>query len=396
MAARDPGAGEAPAPVTPAEYVARARVVRAWTLRHLAHDGRDPSTGLPWRSFRRSTAEPDYSDTWYDASQLLADARLARLGDPAAGGGLALQVRHLEHHRAPADGGYYGRGGVAADWCAGPDQYADDNALVGLALLAAADAAHGPAAAAYLQRAASVAAFLTQSGLWDDTFGGGFWWNSRRGDTIEGKPSQSNGLAALLFLRLHAATGAAHWRVWAERTLAWLDAHLWDGDRRLYRYCVRYAVPSERRGRVVEERYFNYDQGILIECLAEHAVQRGDAVALGRAQAIAGTLEEAFWDGELGGFVLEAGVPQVFLVYSAWLTPALLRLAAVDPAPRWSALARRNAAALHARLHDPTQPGAYAHRAWRTPEGQVAIDPTRHTAAQAWMQHAWAALAAPC
>ena len=58
---------------------------------------------------------------------------------------------------------------------------------------------------------------------------------------------------------------------------------------------------------------------------------------------------------------------------------------------RWLALARRNADTLHARLYAPAD-GGYAHRAWRE-HGQVRLDGERHTAAQAWMQYAQAALA---
>src|ERR671932_15892 len=55
----------------------------------------------------------------------------------------------------------------------------------------------------YLYAARRTAAFLLQSGLWDDTFGGGFWWNTNRGDTAEGKPAQSNALAAQFFAQLY-------------------------------------------------------------------------------------------------------------------------------------------------------------------------------------------------
>jgi hypothetical protein len=114
-------------------------------------------------------------------------------------------------------------------------------------------------------------------------------------------------------------------------------------------------------------------------------------VALARARTIASALDARFWDAALGGYVLEAGVPQVFLVYAAWLTPALLALLAADYDPRWLALARRNVDTLHAALHDAAL-GGYAHRAWRD-GGTVRRDPERHTAAQAWMQYAQAALA---
>src|SRR5437763_1350934 len=133
--------------------------------------------------------------------------------------------------------------------------------------------------ARYLSRAIAVGEYLTRGPLWDDVFDGGFWWNSRRGDSVEGKPAQSNALAALLFLRLHALTGAQHWRSWAARTLAWLDAALWDAAADLTWYSVRYADPARRRGRALERRYFNYDQAILVEALVWEARLRGPPTA---------------------------------------------------------------------------------------------------------------------
>jgi len=402
-------------PPAAAHYLAQARATRAYTVRHLAYyAGGTTCADAHWISYRRSTAEPEYSDSWYDFSQLQADAALAALGDADAACYVERAFRHLEGHwDARPPGGYFGRGAIDGSWVGGPDKYADDNALAGLALLEAHAGAGEPAAGArYLARAVAVGEYLTRGPLWDDVFGGGFWWRTRRGDSVEGKPAQSNGLAALLFLRLARATGDARWSTWAARTLAWLDAALWDHAAQLYRYSVHYADLTARRGRAVEQRYFNYDQAILVEALVAVAAAASEpasaaagsspgganagsapapAAALARARAIAGALEARFWDPALGGSVLEAGVPQVLVVYAAWLTPALLTLAAADGDARWVAAARRNVDALHARCYDPVD-GGYAHRAWRE-AGPVRLDPERHTAAQAWMQLAQARLA---
>ncbi|HEY7065359.1 MAG TPA: glycoside hydrolase family 76 protein [Chloroflexota bacterium] len=373
-------------------YLQRARATHAYTMRRLAYYGgaRD-ADAAPWLSYRRSTAEPDYSDTWYDFSQLLADAALAACGLPVHIRYAAQAFRHLERHWDAAAGGYFARGSLRGDHVDRPDKYADDNALAGVVLLHAHASAPDPVAPdRYLARAVAIAEYLAGH-LWDDVFGGGFWWNTRRGDGVEGKPAQANGLAALLFLRLRALTGDPRWGDWAARTLAWLDANLWDADAGLYQYSVRYADLAARRGRVVERRYFNYDQAILIEALVQRARDESDGASLARARTIADHLEGAFWDAALGGYVLEAGVPQLYLVYAAWLTPALLDLAAADRDPRWLTLARRNVDTLHARLYDPGASG-YAHRAWRD-GAHVRLDPERHTGAQAWMQYAQARLA---
>jgi uncharacterized protein YyaL (SSP411 family) len=402
-------------------YLARARATRAYTARCLAYyGGAADAAGAPWISYRRSTAEPDYSDSWYDCSQLLADAALAACGDTACADHVEKAFRHLERHWDRTGGGYFGRGGIRGDWVGGPDKYADDNALAGVALLSAARCQPDAGLRQrYLDRARAVAGYLVAD-LWDEVFGGGFWWNTHRGDGVEGKPAQSNGLAALLFLGLQQVSGDERWGAWTARTLAWLDDNLWDAAAGIYRYSVRYADLAARTGRIVEQRYFNYDQAILIEVHARASdppaarrarIQVRDAKAAGvalahalpgdtpahpdahiaRARSMAGALEERFWDAALGGYVLESGVPQLFLVYAAWLTPALLALFAVDADSRWLALARRNVDTLHARLYDPTD-GGYAHRAWRE-AGQVHFDPERHTGAQAWMQYAEAALA---
>jgi hypothetical protein len=376
-----------------AEYLARACATHHATAERLAFCGGRSRRHPKWISYRRSSREPEFSDTWYDFSQLQADAALVACGRHEYARAVDLAFRHLECHWDPQEGGYFGRGGVAGDWVGGPDKYADDNALAGLALVAAAQRAHAPAARArYRARALAVGRYLVDSPLWDDVFDGGFWWNTRRGDTVEGKPTQSNGLAAALFQRLAMLTGDRSWRDWAARTLAWIEEHLYDSSAALYRYSVRYDDPAARRGRVVDRRYFNYDQGILIEALIEPGADNA-AGSVARATAIATALHSWFWDPDIGGYVLEAGVPQVFAVYGAWLTPSLLRLCRANGDGRWRRLAAANLAALEQRFHARADDG-YSQRAWRE-GGGIRVDTERHTAVQAWMQYAQACLANP-
>jgi uncharacterized protein YyaL (SSP411 family) len=377
-------------------------------------------------AYRRSDAERDVVDQWYLASQLWADAvLLAAASDqglvafgPGAlpSGGLRMPAGwneiearcHLDKGFAFLDrfwdaraGGYHPRSdprGVGATH--GP-RYADDNAVAGLALLAAADAVTEPLARQrYLDAARREADFLAASGLWDETFGGGFWWNTNRGDTEEGKPAQTNALAALFFARLYEQSRVDAHRDWALRTLLWLDAYLYDPTRQLYRWSMRYQDPSRRTGIMRSERFFNYDQGIAIEAHLHAARLDGDPDRLDRARGIGRAIHDAFWGRERGGYNLEAGIEQVYTSYAAWTSLGHLALYDTDGDPRWLDLARANADALGVALREPD--GGYAYRHYRCVDSRAAgcapsrptwaVDHTRDTAAQAWMQHLQVAL----
>ncbi|MDP8924464.1 MAG: AGE family epimerase/isomerase, partial [Chloroflexota bacterium] len=385
-------------------------------------------------SYRRSDAEPEVVDQWYVASQLWADAELllavareriapritqipAGSGRPLPGGWDEPETRcHLDKGFIFLDrlwdyesAGYFPRSNpVGTDVSRGP-RYADDNALAGLALLAAAEAAPaGPSRQRYLHAARREAEFLTdsgpwaESGLWDDTFGGGFWWNTGKGDTAEGKPAQTNAIAALFFARLYEATGDEAHRDWALRTLRWLDTVLYDPSRELYRWSVGYEDPENQLGAVVHGRYFNYDQAIALEAQILAARLADDPGRLSRARAIGRALPPAFWNEARGGYNLEVGVDQVYTSYSAWTGLGHLALYDLDGDTRWFELARENADALAAVLRGTD--GSYAYRYYRCVDrvapgcesGEVTwvVDPTLDTSAQAWAQHLETALGA--
>src|SRR5205085_2625320 len=154
-------------------------------------------------SFRRSDAEPELADQWYVASQLWADALLLETAtsnddfDPSdtrcyLDKGFVFLDRLWDYTSA----GYFPRSNpVGTSVTTGP-RYTDDNLIAGLALLETArTTTDPPAVRRYIHAAQREADFLRSGDLWDDTFGGGFWWNTGRGDTEEGKPAQTNALA---------------------------------------------------------------------------------------------------------------------------------------------------------------------------------------------------------
>jgi hypothetical protein len=370
-------------------------------------------------TYRRSDHDPDIVDEWYAASQLWADARLPVLPpmrpllaaptvlvptDPPPLPAAAAARCHLDKGFGFLDqlwdgihGGYAPRANLSASEIDGGVRYTDDNSLTGLAPLAAARSAPDLVRAQqYLSAARRTAAYLRASGLWDDAFGGGFWWNTNQGDTEEGKPAQTNALAALFFARLYQATGEVAEREWAVRTLQWLDTSLYNPSWQLYRWSAHYADPNSRSGdRVLSDRYFNYDQGLAIEAQLLLSQLGANPAGRARARAVGRALATTFWNPERGGYNLEAGIDQVYTAHAAWTSLGHLALYASEGDARWLELARANADALAATLGEAD--GSYAYRQYACGDRSApgcerdevawARDETRDTAAQAWMQH---------
>lgn len=362
-------------------------------------------------SYRRSDADPEITDQWYVASQLWADAFLLdEVTTPPTENWSADDARcyidkgfvFLDRLWDYTTSGYFPQSNpVGTSVKTGP-RFTDDNVVAGLALLETVRTTNDPLAKRrYIHAAEREADFLISSGLWDDTFGGGFWWNTGKGDTEEGKPAQTNALASLFFARLSATTGNTAYRDWALKSQLWLDTILWDPTRQLYRWSVGFTDIPHRTGAKTQNRYFNYDQGIAIESLLAASRLDGDANRVNRAQAIGRATHAAFWSSRLGGYNLESGIDQVYASYAAWTSLGHLALYAEDRNAEWLNMARQNADGLSSRLRESD--GGYAYRAYlcmnSTATGcaagpsTIVVDRTRDTAAQAWAQHLQTALA---
>ena len=369
-------------------------------------------------AYRRSTLEPEIVDHWYQSSQLWADlALLAASRDSLAVEGVLHEQFDAQDTRCRVekgflflDGmwdvtstGYLPRSHPAGTVIEDAPRFGDDNALAGLVLLAAAEVASSPTTARrYVDLARRQAEFLRDSGLWDETFDGGFWWNTGRGNSREGKPAQTNALAALFFARLYQHTADPLDREWALRTLEWLDSVLYDPTKSLYRWSVSFENLSSRVGSVIRPRYFNYEQGIAIQAQLAAYELDGDYGRLERARAVGDALHSTFSSTVLGGYNLQAGLEQVFTSYSAWTSFGHLALYDADGDERWLDLARANADALAVRLRRPD--GGYGLKGQvcsrqvapdcNGGKGSVVLDLTDDGAANAWAQHLNIALAA--
>ena len=386
-------------------YRERALRVQSFTYRRLAYPrGPERCPAGTTLSFSRALGAPE-SDAWYVGSQLMADVALARIDGPGTECAIRKAVAFLDLLRKEGGaGGYWPRANVDGSGVTRRDIFADDNALLGLALLELRSGSEDPAwRDLLLRRATRAARFLTDEEYWDQIFGGGFWWASGRGALREGKPAQTTALAGLLFARLYEETGQARWSEWALRCLKWLDDRLVHPERKVYLYGIRHSDLNQRSGEVVDPHIFSYDQGIMIELhLVLHRAVDPKAGHLERARDLAARLRPNFWDPKIGGYRLNAFIPEVYATYGAWVSASLLALYEVDGDATWLEEARANLDVLERYLADPSD-GGYAQlyssceipQAWGCQEGAPsARDPTKLLSSQAWMQRAQALLAA--
>jgi hypothetical protein len=333
-----------------------------------------------WGSYRRSPGDT-VTAAWHDASQILANAAMLPDDDRAYDSTLAT-IRFMKNLSASGSPitGYCPSADVDGTHLDGAIQYVDDNTLTGNAFVEASQVIKSRDSAELVKTADLVAFWLLHANLWDDTFGGGYWWNTAH----PYKPAQSNGLALQLFLRLYVGTGRAEHLDHAQRTYDWLRATLLDRD-------GLYAVKVGPGG--VDHTKFAYDQAIMIEAelLMHHATQHTThASHIERAQQLAAALKGKLWDPIFGGFLVNTNQPLMRSpVFCGWVTQALVRLYETDRDQAWLGDAQANVDVLNLLLRDPASGGYFS---------ECRVDGSNRTTLQqcvdqAWMQRVQALLA---
>ncbi len=386
------------------QYREMALRTQAWTWQHLAYlDGAADCASAPYVTYRRDTQNVTISDHWYVALQLRADAALVRLGEERFRCQVDKAVGWMEQLWDPGQAGFAPRAELDGSNPTLQDVYADDNGIVGLAFVEAARVTSDPRVRARAIDAAERAAgYLLNSGLWDDTFGGGLWWNNQREATGEGKPAQTTALMAHLMAELYAETGRPLYRERGLAAVDWLDRALWNDHHGLYAYSVN-RPPGGPGGAVVAQHYFGYDQAIVIQTLLRlYRSEPGREAYLARAERVGRAVDRAFWHPELGGYTLEAGVTDLYAPYGAWVSEALLDLYSADGDTFWRERARANLDALDRTFLDPVH-GGYSRLAFRCSAERIVLcrpgerwgmDRIIYTMTQALMQRAAALQAA--
>lgn len=157
------------------------------------------------------------------------------------------------------------------------DGYYDDEGWWALAWLDVYDLTGQPQ---YLQQATSL--FTDMAGAWDNTCGGGIWWNSDR--------KYKNAIANELFLSVaaHLATSTtdasqrATYLSWAQREWAWFQGSGMINGQNLINDGLDTPTCKNNRGTV-----WSYNQGVILGGLTELSPLAHDATMLTTAQTIA-------------------------------------------------------------------------------------------------------------
>jgi hypothetical protein len=247
---------------------------------------------------------------------------------------------------ASPSGGYFAAVNVDGTGANG-GQYVDDNSLIGVIYLDAYVVSTGTTQAQYLASAEACANWLINSGQWDDTYGGGFWWNADK----QVKPTQSNGLALQLFSRLYKMTGNTLYRTWANKVDTWLNDQMFDASNGLYIWQIE-------AGGVKQTVNFTYDNAIMIEADLEYADAFSKPAYITKAEKLAKALDAVLWDNASGVYLFNTTDPRVNPTWCGWATQALLHLYQVDPKAVWLDHARRNIDFMNANLRN-SQTGGY-------------------------------------
>jgi hypothetical protein len=385
-------------------YGAIAFATQTYTWDNLAYAAGAPDCqSAPYLSYRRDQINTTIADHWYVALQVRADAAMVQLGDEASRCDVEKAFLWMEKLWSPAHAGYAPRADLDGSNPTLQDVYADDNAVIGLAFLDVARVTRDPDLRARAIAAAERAAnFPLAAGLWDGEFGGGLWWTNQRNGLGEGKPAQSTALLAQVMAELYAETGKPEYRQHAEDALDWLDRSLWNETHHLYSYNIHYSQADPTKP-VVTSRYFGYDQAIVIETLLTlHRLEPSNPHYLAKARELALATDRAFWQRDLGGYTLEADVPDLYPAYGAWVSEALIDLYTVDGDRYWLDRARANFDALDQRFRDGDS-GAYFRRSFPCqgeyavhcgPGETIGLERNVFTMSQAMMQRVAALLAA--
>ena len=228
---------------------------------------------------------------------------------------------------------------------------------------------------AYLDKAKACGGWLMNSGLWDNTYGGGFWWSTAK--TF--KPTQANGVALQLFLRLYNITGQTVYRDWAVQVNNWLNSKMYDAARRLYIWKIDGPDAGTKHTEV-----FTYDNAVMIEADLLYSTVLNDAGYLTKAQELGSAMNSTLWNPLYKLYIFNTDPTQTRVnpAWCGWGSQGMIRLYEADHDTKWLTYAKGNIDGLNKACRD-TNSNGYCFFA--NPNGTDRA-PEREGVDQAWMQ----------
>ena len=245
------------------------------------------------------------------------------------------------------NGGYFAAAQLDGSGASGT-KYVDDNSLSGMVYLEAYDVTSGADKTAYLAKAEACANWIIKSGLWDNSLGGGFWWNTEK----PVKSTQTNGLVLQLFLRLYLITGQTVYRDWAISVNNWLTGKMYDSSTGLFIW------QYDNTGKKFPE-IFTYDNAIMLEAYLWYSKAMNDPAYINKAEAIANAMNKTLWDGAHNVYVFNTADKRINPAWCGWASQSMIRLYEADKNISWLAYAKGNIDAINTVLRDPGSKGYY-------------------------------------
>ena len=325
---------------------------RYWKNAESVHDYVVRNFKTPGQSYRIQTNSTTAYE-WYCISQIYADSAMLDSGDTNYLPGLANTYAWMNHlwDAGSSNGGYFAAANINGTG-AGGGKYADDNALAGNAYLDCYAVTSGAIKARLLDSAKAAAEWLMSSGQWDNTFGGGFWWDG----TKQNKPTQSNGLAMQLFLRLYQVTGETVYRDWADAVKNWLESRMFNPTDGLYVWQITTNGTPDGARSPVE---FTYDNAIMIEAdvLYYQIFHTNDYQA--KARNVAASLNTRLWRDKYGTYAFNTADGRVNPCWCGWASQSLIKLFQTDGDTNWLNFAQRNIDYMNVHLRDHHREGYF-------------------------------------
>lgn len=308
----------------------------------------------PYGGYRvNTTTNTNGAFEWYNSSQLYADAAMVANGDNSYLQYMNNTFQWLQNlwDKSDKNGGYFAAANLDGSGGSGA-KYVDDNSLTGVAFLAAYDVTTGATQARYLTAAENCANWLINSGQWDTSFGGGFWWSTDK--TV--KPTQSNALALQLFLRLYQITGQSVYHDWAIQVNTWLNSKMYDSTTGLYIWQI------EAKG-TVDTYKFTYDNAIMLEADLLWAKAMNDNSYVAKAEALGNAMVNTLYNVNYNVFIFNTNDIRVNPCYCGWASQAMISLYQADGNSSWLIYAKANIDRINVVLKNSANNGYYQYAA---------------------------------